>query len=100
LKRLGNTQSPDLVSFPDVAHDLVLVRVETGERVIPCNHLERNLTVSNCFVTEKLRPAWPAFVVNPDLATMLREHYGCDDVFCLGDFREAPAYYAESCARY
>jgi hypothetical protein len=31
---------------------------------------------------------------------MMREHYGRDDVSCLGDFREAPAYYAKNCARY
>jgi hypothetical protein len=80
--------SPDLAGFPSVAHDLVLVRVETGERVIPCQHLEKNLTVSNCFVTDRVRPVWPGSRVNPDLATMLREHYGREDIYQVSAFSQ------------
>jgi hypothetical protein len=72
----------------------VLVRVETRGKAV-ANETGRNLDTSNCLSARQIRPIWPAYVVNPDLATMLREHYRRDDIYLVDSFKSGLGLWAD-----
>jgi hypothetical protein len=68
---------------------LVLVRVVTAGRWVANDGLW-GMTPRNCVSAARIRPAWPAFVIDENVAAMMRDYYGTAEVYCLDDWDWKP----------
>jgi hypothetical protein len=69
---------------------LVLVRVEADAPVV-ADGFSAPLNRWLCVNVRRVRPVWPAFVINPGARRLLAAHYRSEEIFLLENWRQAPA---------